>query len=128
MVQSRNTATNRTPVANRKTRRQGGPTLCVTLVKRRPKKHVVYFIQASCGPIKIGTTGDIEYRLAILRGQSPVQVELLATVPGKRVEEFEYHRRFAAHRLHGEWFEPHPDILAEIARLSTPTRAGRTGR
>lgn len=31
-----------------------------------------------------------------------------------------YHAMFKAHRLHGEWFEPHPDILAEIARL-TPT-------
>jgi len=28
-----------------------------------------------------------------------------------------YHRQFAAHRLHGEWFAPHPDILAEIDRL-----------
>ncbi len=31
-----------------------------------------------------------------------------------------YHGRFKAHRLHGEWFAPHPDILAEIARFTTP--------
>ncbi len=27
-------------------------------------------------------------------------------------------RRFYSARLEGEWFAPHPDILAEIARLS----------
>ena len=32
--------------------------------------------------------------------------------------EKEYHPRFAEHRLHGEWFHPHPDILAEIDRLN----------
>lgn len=30
-----------------------------------------------------------------------------------------YHLRFAAHRHgKGEWFSPHPDILAEIERLN----------
>lgn len=99
------------------TPRRGRATFNVKEVKSPPKKHVVYFVQADCGPIKIGTTGNIEWRLKTLEGQSPVPVKLLATTSGQRLDEYAYHARFAAHRLHGEWFSPHPDLLAEIARL-----------
>lgn len=94
-----------------------GATHNVRVIVRPPADHVVYFIQAATGQIKIGTTGRVDWRLENLRGQCPVAVTLLATIPGRRVEEFAYHARFAEHRLHGEWFEPHPDILAEIERL-----------
>jgi hypothetical protein len=30
-----------------------------------------------------------------------------------------YHQHFADLRVEGEWFEPHPDIFAEIARLNS---------
>lgn len=82
------------------------------------KVNVIYFVRAENGPIKIGTTGRLEWRLRSLRGQSPVPLELLGSVPGNRADEHEFHRRFAEHRLHGEWFDPHPDILVEIERLS----------
>lgn len=98
-------------------KRPGSPTFNVKPVRSPPKDHVVYFVQAECGLIKIGTTGTIAWRLESLRGQSPVALTLLATTPGRRTEEFAYHARFAEHRLHGEWFSPHPDILAEIERL-----------
>ena len=76
----------------------------------------VYFVAAACGSIKIGRTNNVVYRLMDLQCANPQKLELLAVaVDGSR--EAEYHRRFAAHRLHGEWFTPHPDILAEIARL-----------
>jgi hypothetical protein len=97
-------------------RRRGLPTFNVKDM-RRPKKHVVYFVQAECGVIKIGTTGDLEWRMKSLQGQSPVPLTLLATVRGNRAKEHEYHRQFAAHRLHGEWFERCPKIEAEIERL-----------
>lgn len=32
-----------------------------------------------------------------------------------------YHERFMKHHLRGDWFSPHPDILAEIERLNAPT-------
>lgn len=98
--------------------RHGRPTFNANPVKRPRKEPVVYFAQAANGLIKIGTTGFIDERMKILAGQSPVAITLLATVQGARADEFVYHARFAAHRRHGEWFEPHPDILAEIARLN----------
>lgn len=34
-------------------------------------------------------------------------------------DQFDRATAIAAHRLHGEWFAPHPDILAEIDRLKS---------
>lgn len=96
-----------------------GATRNVTRVMRPTQEPVVYFVQAENGRIKIGNTKYIDTRLDIMRGQSPLAITLLATCKGGRRKEFELHQRFAAHRLHGEWFEPHPDILAEIAQLQT---------
>lgn len=79
----------------------------------------IYFVQAATGQIKIGTALNVETRLAALRSHSPVALDLLFTMPGGYREERAYHTRFSAHRLHGEWFDPHPDILAEIERLQT---------
>lgn len=42
-----------------------------------------------------------------------------AATPGERKQERAYHKHFSEHRLHGEWFEPHPDIMAEIERLNS---------
>jgi hypothetical protein len=80
----------------------------------------LYFIEAETGQIKIGIARDVDVRLAGLRTMSPVGLKLLVVVPGGHALERSYHVRFAAHRLHGEWFERHPDILAEIARLTLP--------
>ncbi|CAB5222816.1 Meiotically up-regulated gene 113 [uncultured Caudovirales phage] len=77
----------------------------------------VYFIISEFGPIKIGATGDIDARLSTLRTMSPCGLTLAAVAEGGCRIERDYHIRFAEHRLHGEWFAPHPDILAEIARL-----------
>jgi hypothetical protein len=83
------------------------------------EKGWTYFIQAHCGSIKIGRARNVEYRLKELQCANPHKLTLLAVaLDGGR--EAEYHRRFAPHRTLGEWFEPHPDILAEIERLSPP--------
>lgn len=78
----------------------------------------VYFIKSASGGIKIGKANDVPKRLRALQTAHPVRLELLATCSGGRVREQWYHRRFARHRLHGEWFEPHRDILLEIDRLN----------
>lgn len=75
---------------------------------------LVYFIQAQTGQIKIGIAANPELRLCSLQTGSPVTLTLLATCPGGRPLEAEYHRRFAASRLHGEWFLPTPDVCAVI--------------
>lgn len=81
-------------------------------------RRAVYFIGSEAGPIKIGMAQNVEARLISIQASSPVLLHLLATTGGGIKQERIYHRQFAAHRLHGEWFEPHPDILAEIERLT----------
>lgn len=77
-----------------------------------------YFIGGTDGAIKIGFSVSVEARLATIRAHSPIPVGLLATAPGGEERERAYHEQFAAHRLHGEWFERCPEIMAEIARLT----------
>jgi hypothetical protein len=83
--------------------------------RKGPMEQKVYFIQAGDGPIKIGVATNPKRRLAVLQTANPHPLKLLATKAGGAWREIEYHSRFAAHRLQGEWFSPHPDILAEIA-------------
>lgn len=82
-----------------------------------PKQSYVYFIGADVGCVKIGEALDPDRRLRTLQSGSPVQLRILATTFGGPVLERDYHRKFAAHRLHGEWFTRCPEIEAEIARL-----------
>jgi hypothetical protein len=49
-----------------------------------------------------------------MQAHSPAVLVILHTEPGNGREERELHAQFSAHRLHGEWFTPAPDILAEI--------------
>lgn len=85
-----------------------------------PELGFVYFIgKAGCDQtaIKIGRTVDLKARHAAIQACSPVGVEVLASRPGGAIREGAYHQQFAEHRLHGEWFNPAPEILAEIERL-----------
>lgn len=87
----------------------------------RSKRRFVYFVGGDQGAIKIGFAKSPDDRLREIQVGSPIPLSILALVEGGPKLEKGYHRRFAAHRLHGEWFAPHPDILAEIERL-TPKR------
>lgn len=78
-----------------------------------------YFIGTGNGPVKIGVSGKVKNRLRELQSGSPYKLHILAEVEGGYVAERRYHKRFSEHRLEGEWFAPHPDILAEIERLTT---------
>lgn len=77
----------------------------------------VYFIQAkSGGLIKIGISDKPETRLRSLQSGSPVPLRIVAIIPGGgRMTEASLHERFAASRMHGEWFAPDPDVLAYMA-------------
>ena len=80
----------------------------------------IYFVSyGEGGPIKVGFTSNFDYRIKGLQTACPYPLVVLARVDGKVIAEREYHRRWAEHKLLGEWFEPHPDILAEIDRLQT---------
>lgn len=77
----------------------------------------IYFVKSEIiGAIKIGfTAGQVENRLNSLQTAHPYRLKLLATTPGTLEYEKSIHNRFASFRLQGEWFEPHPDLLAFIA-------------
>lgn len=97
--------------ASRETRKSGR--------RRRVWATAVYFIRSPQG-IKIGMSNNPEGRLRVLQTGHTEPLELLAFTEGGKDLEREYHTRFAAHRLAGEWFAPHPDILAEIERVGFP--------
>lgn len=88
-------------------------------LRSAPAYATIYFIGPESGPIKIGYTVNVTLRLRDLRLANALPLKLWASIHGPTKLEREYHRRFAAHRLHGEWFERHPDILAEIDRLNS---------
>lgn len=88
--------------------------------KRKPTKASarcsVYFM--SCrNAIKIGYARDPHKRVKEHQVSQPVPVGLMVTTPGGAELEREYHRMFAAHRIRGEWFADHQDILDEVRRL-----------
>jgi hypothetical protein len=78
----------------------------------------VYFIGCTAAAIKIGMGTNVPARLREIQSCCPIRVTTLAQLPGGRAREHAYHKQFADHLLHGEWFSPHPDILAEIDRLN----------
>jgi hypothetical protein len=86
--------------------------------RRAAKPQLVYFIAAESGPIKIGMAASPEQRCRELQTSHHEKLSVLVTCAGGSELERAYHRRFAAHRLNGEWFDRHPDILAEIERLN----------
>lgn len=78
----------------------------------------IYFIASATGEIKIGRAVSPERRLITLQAGNPFELRLLAISPGGVIEEQEYHRRFAAHRIRGEWFSGSPSIMEEIAVIN----------
>lgn len=67
----------------------------------------VYFIQVGkCGPIKIGHSIDPERRRTVLQQAHTEKLCLIHTEVGGPQREAKLHRKFAAARLRGEWFEP----------------------
>lgn len=65
----------------------------------------VYFIAApSLGLIKIGSTGAVERRISAIQRGVPVPTALIGVIAGGAKREVELHKKYAAHRVHGEWF------------------------
>lgn len=67
---------------------------------------VVYIVQPEGSSlVKIGWTSDIRRRLSALQGNSPLLIRWISTHPGPLELETFVHRRLAARRRHGEWFD-----------------------
>jgi hypothetical protein len=54
--------------------------------------------------VKIGKANDPQKRIADLQTAHPVKLELLATLPGDKWLEKQFHNRFSDRRITGEWF------------------------
>lgn len=76
---------------------------------------LVYFIQSGAdGPIKIGYTANLEGRLAAMSTASPVDLRVLAAVPGNARAERFVHDAVASSRRRAEWFSPTEEVLRLI--------------
>jgi Meiotically up-regulated gene 113 len=63
------------------------------------------------GPCKIGSATDPVRRLRHLQTGQPQRLRLLHVFRGGAEEEAALHRRFAAVRISGEWFQPLEEIV-----------------
>jgi hypothetical protein len=72
----------------------------------------VYFIQmGEGGPVKIGSTINVEKRLATLQNANPEQLRVIRLVPGELWHERWMQGYFASVLIAREWFKFHPDML-----------------
>ena len=78
----------------------------------------LYFIGADEGPIKIGVSGHVGKRLQNFQTSYPHKLHILAVIRQGGMREGEFHKKFAEHRMQGEWFARHPALLAEINRIN----------
>ena len=66
----------------------------------------IYFVGSrEHGVVKIGRTCRLKHRMMTLKNGAPVPVKLFAVVFGRPEIEAALHQRFAADRMHGEWFK-----------------------
>ncbi len=98
---------------------------------RPPSVHdmKVYLIRCKLsGRVKIGIATKPVARLHNLQLMSPTELELICSCKGGRTYEREIHERFAAQRLHGEWFnltrEQVRSIAEEMNGHPTPSTEG----
>jgi DNA-binding XRE family transcriptional regulator len=77
---------------------------------------LVYFMQAGdIGPIKIGfTKSDPRRRLVKLQSDCHEDVRLLGAVYGTLQRERQFHQELSDYKTRGEWFAPHPNVVAAI--------------
>jgi hypothetical protein len=80
---------------------------------RSQSEEVVYFIRGG-DAIKIGRTSNLAARLRSLATASAVPLELLASVPGGRMEETRLHRQWRHLHIRGEWFQASDELLCYI--------------
>lgn len=78
---------------------------------------VVYFVTFDNKSVKIGTTTNLQDRFKKLQNGAPQELHLMASTPGGRKAEAEYHLRFRDAHIRGEWFRLTTCLRNEIERL-----------
>lgn len=85
----------------------------------------VYFIQSGeNGAVKIGYAVDPERRLKLLQIGTPASLRIIRTIEGDRLTESAAHKRFAEHRITGEWFRYHQDMMTATFAERAPKSTG----
>lgn len=82
---------------------------------------MIYFIQSTSGPIKIGqSVRKIRKRLKEMQTSCPHKLLLLGTMKGGRELEKRIHNAFQDYRCNGgsEWFTPEKPVLNFIQRFA----------
>lgn len=82
---------------------------------------MIYFLQRSDGAIKIGTTKQIQKRIATLQSRHG-RLEFLGGLPGGYAEEYQIHSQFLAIKLpdEREWFYSDPSLMDFITGNANP--------
>lgn len=109
---------------------------CDEIIPYNDPLDCVYFISAPNGLVKIGKSRRVKNRLIDLKRYSPVPLKLERIIALAISEqsfmtysrlEWNFHRRFAEDRKHGEWFDINMDEekwLFEIDHNRSPTYYG----
>ncbi len=85
---------------------------------------IYYILSGETGRIKIGfTKGDPSKRLRSLKTGSPTKLGIIAIHPGTLETEAALHRKFAAARVIGEWFDFNDDLIVHVADVCKLTIA-----
>lgn len=79
----------------------------------------VYVVQCEHGgPIKIGLADNVDARVSDLRHYCPYPLRILHVLQNAGADtERRLHRQLGMYRLHGEWFEDHPQVHYKIAKM-----------
>jgi hypothetical protein len=85
------------------------PVSAGLIYNRTPDTIYVVKAVALRGPYKIGVTSDLTRRFRTICNQSPVDMELLCSMPGDKVLERRIHAHLLDAHLRCEWFR---DCLA----------------
>ena len=77
----------------------------------------IYFIESGIGgPIKIGFAFNPYSRVRELQCGNPTELHLLGMARWTMYDEKTLHRRFARHRVAGEWFSPCDELWRLIRK------------
>jgi hypothetical protein len=82
---------------------------------QRAAKGDLYFIRAGKA-VKIGHTHNIVARLGNMQANNPQELDCLLLLRGKGHEERDWHKRFKAEHIRGEWFRLSPRIKRAIEK------------
>lgn len=74
----------------------------------------VYVLRAPTGSIKIGFSANLRERIQQLQKETGQPLVILRAFRGVIGDELALHRRYAAHRIRGDWYALPEPLLAEL--------------